>query len=120
MSYTKFGEYIRVLRIKHHEVMGDLAKVLGVSSSFLSSVETGRKNVPSAWKNIIAAHYELNPEELHDLENAINLSATQIKVNLVEAKPSQREAALQFARSFNNMDQATAEKIIQILEGGDD
>lgn len=31
MSYTKYGEYIRILRIKYHEVMGDLANVLDTS-----------------------------------------------------------------------------------------
>lgn len=43
MAYTKFGEYMRVLRIKNHEVMGDLAKVLNVSTPFLSAVENGKK-----------------------------------------------------------------------------
>ena len=43
MGYTKFGEFIRILRIRNHEVMGDLAKVLEVSLPFLSSVETGKK-----------------------------------------------------------------------------
>ena len=28
MGYTKYGEFIRVLRVKHHEVMGDTAKLL--------------------------------------------------------------------------------------------
>lgn len=43
MAYTKFGEYMRILRIKNHEVMGDLAKVLNVSTPFLSAVENGKK-----------------------------------------------------------------------------
>lgn len=28
MSYTSFGEFMRVLRVKNHEVMGDVAKTL--------------------------------------------------------------------------------------------
>lgn len=48
MSYTKYGEYIRILRIKYHEVMGDLANVLDTSLPFMSAVENGKKNVPSA------------------------------------------------------------------------
>ena len=31
MAYTKFGEFMRVLRVRYHEVMGDVAKLLGVS-----------------------------------------------------------------------------------------
>ena len=37
MAYTKFGEFMRVLRVKNHEVMGDIAKMLGVSVPFLSA-----------------------------------------------------------------------------------
>ena len=43
MAYTKFGEYMRILRVKNHEVMGDIAKLLGVTLPFLSAVENGKK-----------------------------------------------------------------------------
>jgi predicted nucleotidyltransferase component of viral defense system len=43
VSYTKFGEFMRILRVKNHEVMGDIAKLLGVSTPFLSAVENGKK-----------------------------------------------------------------------------
>lgn len=49
MAYTSFGEFVRILRIKRHEVMGDMAKVLNVKVPFLSAVENGKKNVPSEW-----------------------------------------------------------------------
>ena len=39
MAYTPFGEFVRILRIKHHQVMGDMAKILGTSTPFLSAVE---------------------------------------------------------------------------------
>ena len=67
MSYTKFGEFVRVLRIKHHEVMGDMAKVLGASLPFLSAVENGKKNVPTEWIEKIVAHYDLTDAEKRSL-----------------------------------------------------
>ena len=53
MGYTRFGEMLRVLRVKNHEVMGDLARMLGVSTSFLSAVECGKKNVPDSWVDFL-------------------------------------------------------------------
>lgn len=47
MTYTKFGEFMRVLRVQHHEVMSDVAKLLGVSTPFLSAVENGGKMSPT-------------------------------------------------------------------------
>ena len=37
MVYTKYGEFMRVLRVKAHEVMGDTAKLLGVKIPFVSA-----------------------------------------------------------------------------------
>lgn len=34
MSYTKFGEFVRILRIKNHEIMGDMAEFLDTLLSF--------------------------------------------------------------------------------------
>ena len=115
--YTKFGEFMRVLRIKHHEIMGDIADMLGVSLPFLSAVENGKRNVPTDWVDKIVSHYNLSPEETQELLEAIEQSKTQIKLDLKSSEFFQRTAALQFARSFDNMDEDTAKRIIELLEG---
>ena len=115
MGYTKFGEMLRVLRIQNHEVMGDLAKVLGVSTSFLSAVECGKKNVPESWISIIGKHYNLNRREKAELIEAAELSKTSMKINLADEDNYRRELALQFQRSFNDLDEETARHIIELL-----
>ena len=116
MAYTKFGEFMRILRVKHHEVMGDVAKLLGVSTPFLSAVENGKKNVPAEWVAIIVDHYALTDEEQAELRDVIENSKTQIKLNLSTSSAYQREAALQFARSFGDIDEDTAKRILELLE----
>jgi len=117
MAYTAFGEFVRILRIKHHEVMGDMAQVLGTSTAFLSAVETGKKNVPEGWSEKIAEHYGLSSAERAELDQAIEKSRTQAKIILKDASSTKREMALQVARSFEGMDDETAAKIIALLEG---
>ena len=68
MSYTKYGEFVRVLRIKHHEVMGDMAEILGASLPFISAVENGKKNVPANWVSKLVEHYHLTASEKEELE----------------------------------------------------
>lgn len=114
--YTKFGEFVRVLRIKNHEIMGDMAELLGTTTPFLSAVENGRKNVPKDWHTIISEHYNLSEEEKKELETAIEESKLQTKIDMKDSSIMQRRAALQFARSFDDMDDETAEKIIKLLE----
>ncbi|MBR6985239.1 MAG: helix-turn-helix domain-containing protein [Ruminococcus sp.] len=116
MTYTKFGEFMRVLRVQHHEVMGDVAKLLGVSTPFLSAVENGRKNVPDEWFDIIAEHYALSDNEIADMKMAAENSRNQVKITLSKSENYQREVALQFARSFDGIDEDTAEKIMALLK----
>ncbi len=115
MAYTKFGEFVRILRIKHHEVMGDMAKFLGVSLPFLSAVENGKRNVPKEWIDKISTHYDLTAGECRELERAVEESKTQYKINTTSAGECQRRAAMQFARSFDRMDDETAMKILELL-----
>lgn len=88
--------------------MGDLANVLDTSLPFMSAVENGKKNVPSAWIPKIIEHYNLNSSEIEELNNAVEESKTQMKLNLINTSGEKRIAALQFARSFEDMDDETA------------
>lgn len=115
MAYTSFGEFVRILRIKHHEVMGDMAKILNVKVPFLSAVENGKKNVPAEWAEKIATAYSLNDSEKDELHQAIEESRTQYKIPAMNVGIVQRRAALQFARSFDEMDDETATKILNLL-----
>ena len=115
MAYTSFGEFVRILRIQHHEVMGDMAKKLETSVSFLSAVENGKKNVPAGWLEKISNLYKLSKEEIALLSEYIEESKTQFKISTTGAGNNQRKAALQFTRSFDSMSDETAIKILNIL-----
>ena len=115
MAYTSFGEFVRILRVKHHQVMGDMAEALGTSLPFLSAVENGKKNVPSDWMSRLAGMYKLSDSEQEQLKEAIEESKTQYKIITSSAGKNQRRAAMQFARPFDDMDDDTAVKIIKLL-----
>ncbi len=115
VAYTSFGEFVRILRIKHHEIMGDMANALGTRLSFLSAVENGKKNVPADWIGKIIEHYGLTEAEQQELEEAVEESKTQFKIVAGKAGSHQRKVALQFARSFDEMDDETAIKILDLL-----
>lgn len=119
MGYTKFGEFMRIQRIKHHEVMGDTAELLQVKLPFVSTVESGKRNVPEEWIPVLIEHYNLNTEEQTELVEAVELSKTQVKINLVSANNCQRRLAVQFQRSFEKLDEDTATAIINLLNKED-
>ena len=120
MSYTKFGEFMRIQRVKHNEIMSDTAKLLDVATPFVSAVETGKRNVPDGWFETISEHYLLSTSEQQELLQAIMDSKTQAKINLTSATQSQRRVALQFQRSFESLDEETANAIYKLLNKEDE
>ena len=119
MNYSRFGEFIRILRIKNHEVMGDTAKLLGVSAPFLSNVENGKKKVPDGWFEKLVEHYKLKGEEAKKLEEAIEESKTKVKIELAECDDYRKRTALAFQRSFYDLSENQTKRILEILEEGD-
>ena len=80
------------------------------------SVECGKRPVPEEWADKIVVHYKLKDKEKTQLLQAIEDSKTIIKINLSESSAARRTVALQFQRSFDEMDDETATKILRIIE----
>lgn len=116
MAYTKFGEFMRVQRIKRHERIVDVAKILGVSAAFLSLVERGKRNVPGYCMDVISNYYNLSDSEQGLLYDAVCESKTHIKIDLTSATPLKRKAAVKFVTAFESMDDETAKEIAKILK----
>lgn len=115
MSYTPFGEFFRILRIKHHEILNDASKFLNVTSAYISSVECGKRSVPEEWEQLISEHYNLEADEILKLKEAIEESKTSIKIDLSHSNGSKKHTAIQFQRSFPDMDDETAKEILKII-----
>ena len=120
MKYTKFGELFKIYRIKNGETLYDASKFLGVTNSFVSAVELGKKKVPKKWFKIIVQHYNLTEDEADELETAIRDSKNNIKVNLSNSSSFQRNLAMAFQRSFDGISEETANEIIRLLNNRSD
>ena len=68
---TRFGKFLRKLRIDNDETMIDMAEKLKVSSAFLSKVERGKKIPPSTWYYYLLHNYNLNDTQLKELDKLI-------------------------------------------------
>ena len=116
MGYTEFGEFFRILRIKNHEVLADAKKFLGVSTAFISAVECGKKKVPEDWIDKIVNHYSLNDNSRQELIDSIEKSKNCIELNISLASSEKKSFALQFQRSFKDLDEESMKEIQKILD----
>ncbi len=115
VEYTKFGEELRVLRTRRHQSMKQMADVLGVTKSFLSAVETGRKRIPEKWIDILTDYYHLKPYRRQLLEQAAEASKSYIKIYLNGMPCFKRDLAVSFERSFVGIDSDTAVQIKKLI-----
>ena len=113
---TEYGKVLRKIRIDKGEILGDMAENLSISSAYLSSIETGVRKVPEDLTNQISKKYKLNQSTISKLKKAELANMKEIKVSFSSQTTTRRkEAALLFARTFNNLNDIDFERIREIL-----
>lgn len=116
---TSIGRFLRKLRIDHGEILYDMANKLGVTASFLSAVENGKKKMPSVWNKKICDLYALNKSQKEEFTTAIAETEETIELELEGNNTLHREVAVSFARSLPEMDDIQIEAIRKILLNGE-
>lgn len=112
---TEFGKILRKLRIDNQELLKDMATKLGVSSAYLSAVETGKRKIPPEWILTIEREYKLDKNAVVELESAYEQSASELRISLVNATGMQKEVAISFAKSLDGLDEKKLKKILEIM-----
>ena len=80
-TITEFGAACRALRSVRDKIMADQARGLGVSSAFISAVETGAKPIPADYVAKFSDWLQLTSAERDRLKDAANASAKVIKIH---------------------------------------
>lgn len=117
---TAFGKELRKMRIMAGELIRDMAAKLNVTPSYLSAVETGKRQIPEEWVGRISELYSLSPTEKEMLQKAADASALSVKLDLNGLNDDRRQTAVLFAREFSDLDDRKLEQIRRLLdEDGD-
>jgi transcriptional regulator with XRE-family HTH domain len=117
---SKFGKFLRKLRIDENLILKDMADMLGVTSSMLSAVENGKKSVPLDWEEKINITYNLNQNQKDELHHTILDSVKQIRLDIKDNDYERTDLAVSFARNFDELNEEKIKKILGILESKGD
>jgi transcriptional regulator with XRE-family HTH domain len=113
MKLTLFGKTIRKLRIEHGLLLGAMAKKIGISSSYLSSIEMGTREIPQGFFEKIKNLKIFNSNELKEIESSINRSIK--KFSFVPKNDYQRNLMVSLVRSFDDLTEDQVRIINNIL-----
>lgn len=100
---TKFGKQLRIIRIENDENIYEMAKRLGISTSYLSSIETGDRTIPFDLVEKISAEYKLGSDQIAALKDAEAESSTKISVDLSKVSTEQKKLIFALSRKLDNL-----------------
>lgn len=106
---NEIGKILRKLRVDKGETAKDMAKKLGITASYLSAIELGKRRMIEEIQTQIVFMYELSAD---DRETIARASADKpLKLDLPGATAAQIEVARLFAKWFRTLDSETLQQI---------
>ncbi|MDU4728007.1 MULTISPECIES: helix-turn-helix domain-containing protein [Clostridium] len=112
---SSFGKFTRKLRIERSQLLKEMAELLNVTTSYLSAVEMGKRNVPESWREIIIANYKLDNNEVQAMDEAIYNSQRTLKLNLNSYDEDDKNLILSFARKFDELEVEEKDNLRRLL-----
>jgi HTH-type transcriptional regulator, competence development regulator len=113
---TPFGKFCRKLRIDNEELLKDMAGKLGVTSSYLSAVENGKRKVPRDWTENIISFYSLNDDQQNELKQVVQDSQKVVKIDFEGYSSEDKNDILALARTFRGLNESEKALIKNILQ----
>ena len=113
---TEFGKITRKLRVDNDELLRSMASNLRMTASYLSAIETGKRNVPKNMISSLIYYYNLNNKQIKELNQAANNSKLYIKIDLTDLSSRDRKLVLLFAKNFRKLTKKESKEIQNILD----
>ncbi|MFO1125735.1 MAG: XRE family transcriptional regulator [Methylocystis sp.] len=106
---SPFGKELRKIRIDKGLRLFDLATRLGISTAFLSAIETGRKPIPDGFVVKISGAIDLSLGELKELRAAAEKTKREIRLD--KLKDEDRQLVAAFARRIDELPEELIEQL---------
>lgn len=118
---TPMGKMMREERKERGLLLGDMADALGMSSPYLSQLETGAKPINEAFVEKVIRYFELNATDAQAMRRAAAKSLAETADSVtIDLRPSSaardRELASNFALSFNRLKPETKKRLRELLK----
>lgn len=112
---TKFGIFVRKLRLDKGIRLRDMAKDLGISPAYLSAMETGHKDIPQSLADKVSSVYNLSIEQTKELKHSIILSKQKICITTGQIV-WKNEIVSKLKEKLDTLSEEQQFKIIEVLE----
>ena len=111
---TEFGKILRIIRINCGDSAKDMSEKLGISASYLSAIENGKRNVPDNLCDSLRANFKLTSEDEEKMTKALAMSLENMKLDLASLDESRKSVI--YAVAKEGLDDETIERICQVIK----
>ena len=114
---TPFGARLRQLREDRGLRLKDMAEELGVSATYLSALEHGRRSKPN-WSFIqrVIHYFNIIWDEADELQRLADVSNPKITVDTAGLPPKATELANRLARDIGTLTEADLDALLETLD----
>ena len=113
---SEYGKTLRKIRIDNGFTLAQMAKAVGITSAYLSTIERGKRNIPKNLTQNIIGHYELSNEQATELQKAEYLSMDSFEIELSAVSLHKKTLVLSLAKNLKNMTYEQVARIKSIME----
>ena len=110
---TNFGKALRIIRVNRDISAKNMANDLGISPSYLSAIENGKRAIPDNFLSTLLNLYNLNQTEIEQLNSGIKQTDT-LKLDMTELSDKKRKLVLTLAQS--DLDDTKIDHIFKMTE----
>lgn len=108
--------FLKSLRNRHDkERLSVMANKLGVSASYLSSVENGKKPMSDKLFHSLVKIYRLDEKESKELNVLRQLESKNLNVNTNDMDEQKKEVVVKFLSNLDSMDDEDLKKIDHLI-----
>lgn len=113
--------FLKQLRLKNNnERLSDMAKRLGISASYLSSIETNKRKLNNKLFEKIKNEYNLTSREVNELDILRNLAAKELSVSLQDMDDERKETLVKFLSNVDELSTEDFKKINLLFKKSDE
>lgn len=113
---THLGKHLRKLRVDREETAKEMASKLGVTSSYLSAIELGKRRMSINLKDKIIEKYCYSKEDIDLIEELVIQDSTMIKLHVDHLNLEERKILFALIRKIKELSQEDLDKIRKIIE----
>lgn len=115
MQLTNFGKELRKVRLDEGITLFEMAERIDISTSMLSSVETGKKAAPAHLVDRLADVYSAVRNDKEKFMRLADQTKKEVRLQL-DAREDASELAHAFARNFNELTPADIKNLMAVFD----